>query len=341
MVERIVAINIPIVDVVAHLPDATYEQAQQYLNRKPGEWAAIDEQQAEDLAAIITDRPDYTLEELFENPDRFERILVTAGSTALNMLNAMPEDVRNEATLITAIAEDNPLSQFFSDAVTQLGVRHQGVPIEGENSVLFAMNGDSDTEKLMAVHAGIGPQLENFTIPDDAGLVMIDAYELRSGTPLSKKLDTIIRSGQYPIVLTLGNQSLLEDVELRDRILSYIESGLVTIVCGNDSEYEKLYPDAPSRHLRDYPAITENVSHALKTHGPDGMSAYWNGELVDIAAVPLRPEQIVSTIGAGDTAAGEFIAGVWKDASPQETLERAAKHSAKVLQQSGGRILVS
>jgi sugar/nucleoside kinase (ribokinase family) len=87
--------------------------------------------------------------------------------------------------------------------------------------------------------------------------------------------------------------------------------------------------------------IATLVPYALMTFGIEGMAAHWKGRYVYAPAVELDPDLIVNTSGAGDTAAGGFVAGIVEKRDPVEVLASCTSLASDVLRTHSSRLLQS
>jgi sugar/nucleoside kinase (ribokinase family) len=342
---EVVGLGPSLVDIGIELPHDQYQECQQILGVEPGGWSLIETgselHQLFDAVGLESDQ----LSEL----QRRQGISIVAGGSVLGMLGAMPPERRGNSRLMTALAEQegrlDPMSSFYMDAVSQVGLSHQYQLINGHNPVGFVLSSTATSEKILAMHPGVATEL-NTPYESTNGqpkLVIVDAYELRDGK-LANMLDDIVMSGEFPIALSLGNHTILRD-KLRERIRNYVETGKLFALCGNEEEFQRLFYELEEEQVgedgfRQHP-VKDQVPYVLLTRGPKGLSTHWDGHFADVPAAPIREHEIVNTAGAGDTAAGAFFNGILARAHPKETLERAAYLATNVLRVSGSMIVAS
>lgn len=342
MQPKVVGFGPSMVDVCAALDDAQYTACHDLLDVDPGGWRLIEQPaQVDHLLKIIGVE---TPEGLGMTADGIstDSATIAAGSSTLGMLGAMPPHIRTESTLVTTLAthEGNldHWSSFFSQAVGQLGVEHDVSLVEGKNPIGFVLYHQDDPrggEKTLAMYPGIAQQLSAYDrLPNiNPDLVLIDTYELQRGE-LSEVLDDIIISCEYPVALSLGNRTLLED-GLRQKVRGYVEGGAIFALCGNEDEYRALYPElSPDQTLPvnfgSHP-VGEQVPYALMTRGEKGLDSLWRGRVVRAPAYPMDTKDIINTSGAGDTAMGVFCAGILECTPVERILAKAARRATEVL----------
>jgi sugar/nucleoside kinase (ribokinase family) len=346
MHKNVVGFGPSLVDIGAKLPQKEYEECCDILDVRPGDWSRIERpEQADQLLRAISGaaiRETFSLENLHANPN----ITVTPGSSILGMLAAMPPDIRSSASFVSALATQRdtiePMSSFFTKAVEATGITHHYQEVKGYNPLGFVLSSESDPDKVLGMYPGVATKLEGYDLaslrPD---LVVLDTYELLEGK-MAEYLDSVIRSGEFRIALSLGNHTILNG-ETGDKIREYIATGKIGILCGNSIEYQTLFPELDSKlatkeGFRSHP-IREYVPFALMTMGEDGAIASWEKQVVALNAPPIDPSEIVNTSGAGDVTAGVFYSGVLTGKDPEETLQRAAYSAGLVLRNPGSMVL--
>ncbi len=346
MSKEVIGFSPSLVDISAQLPDAQYQSCCEVLGLEPGGWKRIETaDEFSQLAKTVTGDSDTN--SLLDTINARDDATINPGSSILGMLSAMPPHLRHNSSLVTTLARQSgvldPLSSFFNRAVVESGICHDYQPAPGFNPVGFVLSGQTNTEKTLAMYPGVAGDLDPYDLsgrhPD---LVIVDAYELQ-GTKLAEYLDELIKSGSHRIGLSLGNHSILTG-PLRQQIRKYIASHKIGVLCGNSLEYDALYDEldqeAASRDgFRSHP-VCDDVPYVVMTFGEEGMIAQWDGKYIaDSVAYPLDPSRIVNTSGAGDTTAGVVYGGILEGRAGQETLQKAAYFTTRVLQTSSSRIL--
>jgi len=269
-----------------------------------------------------------------------------AGSSTFGMLCAMPVALRRRATYVSSLGRlagrPDEFSLFFKQAVLAADIAHLSSIAEGHNPVGFVLSGTDNPEKTLAMFPGIahkfsGCDLEALT----PTMLIIDAHELKEGD-LAIFLDRIINSDRWNVALSLGDSAVLRG-ELCQRIRSYVFERKLKIICGNQDEYRTLFPEFTSEidspeYFAGHP-VRYFVRYALATFGDRGMAAHWAGQFCTFANTPLSPSRIINTSGAGDTAAGSFIAGALLGQPVSGVLFSADCLARRVLRMSGSRII--
>lgn len=342
---RAAGITPSMVDVSAKLPDETFAKCLTILDAEPGDWRSVESSdQADELLSVIAGTESADVGTLCSK----DGVTVVAGSTILGMLTAMPPTIRQHSSLISAVAhqegELDPLASIFSNGVRAAGLHHEGHAAEGRNPLGFVLSSINNSEKVLAMHAGVGADLQETSLDEGAQrncLVIIDAYELRAGK-IGAYLEKLLSSREHRVALSLGNRTILNG-DLRDRIRRHIANGALTAICGNEEEFQALYPELDTsmtsvEGFREHP-LRDAVPFILLTRGENGLSTSWDGEHADAPAHPLHPSKLVNTSGAGDTSAGVFYGGILTGAEPTDTLRKAAYLATHVLQVPGSSII--
>lgn len=311
----------------------------------PGEWMGL-----ESDGDKTTFFNDLKIEDLL-NPNGVPindgRARVSAGSSILGMFSSMPPFARAQSGVITAIPSKDqridPLFNIFRGAVTDMGSFHTGTVVEGSNPLGIVLSQKELKEKMLVTFTGSANELANYDRLDEhcPEFILVDSYELRKGK-IATYINEVIRSRKYKVALSLGNQAIL-DVDLAANIREYIHDGLLEIVCGNEEEFTKLYPEYDTGILgidefMDHP-IKDNVPYVMLTRGVNGISSLWQNSYYNHAAVPVPQRKIFNTSGAGDTAMGSFCYGVMFEQPPRDTLSRAVTLASKVIQTHTSRII--
>ncbi len=256
-------------------------------------------------------------------------VVLSAGSSTFGMLSAMPERLRRRATYVSTLADNDPFSDFFAAAVGDLRVAHHTVVVAGHNPVSFVVYAADAPDRVLATYAGVAAAAVPPVDPT-AELLLVDTYELRA-------VDELIRARVVPVGLSLGNAGILTNT-VRQRIRRYLDDGLLTMVFGNVAEYQALFPEVPASldGFRTHP-VRRSVRFCLLTDGARGLAAHCDQNFARTDA--RRAVTVMNTSGAGDTAAGAFVAGVLDGLAPAEILARCAELAARVLAVPGSRIV--
>jgi sugar/nucleoside kinase (ribokinase family) len=347
--DEIAAIGPSLVDISAKLPDHRFRQCLRLLNVEAGDWRSLASFEAVlDLVQILSERPVKSMQE-------FQRFLqhglaghatVHAGSTTFGMLSAMPKQVRQKSAYFSGLGALSdgtldPLSVVFASALEEAGVRHHASILPGYNPVGFVLSAMSNPEKVLAMFAGVTSLYDGQAIRDlSPSVLIIDSYELVRG-PLAVTLTDFIDSSSAKIGLSLGNAQILEG-EVVARIRSFLEAGKIWALCGNSVEYSKVFPEAAwcrlPQQFAKHPA-RDLVSYALFTAGARGMASHWRGSFAWLPGQPIPVDRIVNTSGAGDAAAGAFLAGAHVGDDQLDVLFSARELAGRVLQEPGSRVL--
>ncbi|MEU3454693.1 carbohydrate kinase family protein [Micromonospora sp. NPDC006766] len=329
MPQHIVGLAPSIVDIAARLPADTWRHCLALVGAQPGEWQRIDVKVASSLLAVILGAD---VNDVLRQGDRAlsPDLAIRPGSTVANALAAMPARSGLRRTFVSTVGVHgdvlDPLSGFFRTSIEAVGIEHHVVPVVGDNPMVFVLSSHDQAERTLAMFPGVADELSHVDLDIlSPTLVLVDAYNLGSHA-FGRYLDRLIESKRYPVLMSLGNHTILTGDRAR-RVRSYIGTGCLTALCGNVQEYGALYPevgqgDEHVERLLDQVAVT--VPYALVTMGAGGMAATWEGHQTRVSAIPVRRRQIVNTSGAGDAAAGMFAAGIVSGDAPEETLRRAA-----------------
>ena len=347
MSHNVVGIGPSLVDIGVSLSDEHYTECCTVLGVQPGDWTRIaDADKFAALTSVLTAEETPSGHFLNVLQDQHEAT-INAGSSTLGMISAMSPEMRTHAAMVSALAENagtpDPLSIFFRAAVQSVGSRHYGRVYTGHNPVGFVISSESTPEKVLANYPGVANELEDYDVKAlQPELLILDAYELQV-SKLGTFLDQLVQSGEFRIGLSLGNHSILTG-ELRDRIRQYIAGHKINVLCGNDTEYRALYPElekglATAAGFRSHPVLSD-VPFAVMTFGEQGMVAQWDGnKIVSTPADTVEVYHIKNTSGAGDTTAGVIYEGILSGSEADETLRKAARMAAKVLQTYSSRIV--
>lgn len=338
----VVSIGIPLVNIEfdLHGRDDVYDQACALLGTGAGKWAPI-ESHATFSTAYRLLSGQTSRSRNADGTTYDASVIITAGSTGLDTLAALPPEQRQKSAIVSATArteagDEDVLSEFFSRSVGQLGLTHYKTPIQGANPSVFILSSVDRPEKAMATYPGVGQELS--ALPDNlqAKIVHVDAYELRQG-PIARLISQVIDSRQFHIALGLGTANILEE-PLRGKIMDYIKGGKIHILLGNHEEFKALLgaeediDEVTAQSL----AIRGLVPHILITLGAKGMCVFRDGEYYHQPAYPVS--SVISTAGAGDTAAGVFISGILDNKPARVTLKEAAFYAAQVLTVRGSKL---
>lgn len=326
---QVISIGRSLVDIVCILNNDRYENIQKYLNARPGDWVEIssDEQLEFILNTVVKDK-----EQNDAGIKKAIDVQIRAGSTNLNVFSAFSKDIRTKSAIITAIGMDNMgntdrFSSIYMEAVKNRCIDFISYPFIGKNPLSIVFASLHNPEKLMASFLGISSELNHIdNIASE--FLYLDAYELGKGA-ISLLIRTLIETKKYKVILGLGNITILKG-ELLNLIKSYIEDGMIYMLCGNIYEYQRL-----SDYMADEEILSDNflknVEIMLLTHGKHGMTGMFGGNLLHQEAIELS--RIVDTTGAGDTAAGAFISGIISNMKPEETMRNAAIKAFEYLSQ--------
>lgn len=342
----VVAIGPSLVDITAGLSPAEFRAWCTELGLAPGGWRTLpDRTEVSRLISRLLGGP-VAREDEFIALAASTAVSLWAGSSTLGMLSAMPKGVRAQSCYVSTLARNglvvDPFSEFFSAAVRRLGLAHQVRTVPGYNPVGFVLYEPVDPDRALATYAGVAA--EQVHLPDhveSAGVVLIDTYELLAG-PLSLQLHDLISGQRARIGLSLGNARILTG-ETQRRLRSHIDAGAVEMIFGNAGEYRMLYPELPP-HLATlagfvHHPIRHRVPFCLLTDGTNGLAAHCGRDYATAPATPVGAEVVVNTSGAGDTAAGVFVAGALNRMEPRHLLRRCAELASRVVSSPGSRIV--
>ena len=78
-----------------------------------------------------------------------------------------------------------------------------------------------------------------------------------------------------------------------------------------------------------------SIKHLALTRGADGCVLYCGGKKYEEPSGPLQKNQIVDTVGAGDSFAAVLAQGILSKTPPQQILKRATRLAEHVCTVSG------
>lgn len=345
-VTRIVAFGPSLVDISAKLPDHDYIRCCGTLGLEIGGWCELEDFSI--VRNLITMLTGSNVEEGVELLSVLGsgKTDLTAGSSTLGMLSAMPPAVRRRATYISTLGrlEGRPdaFSIFFKQAVLTTGIAHMSSIVDGYNPVGFVLSSLRDPERTLAMHRGVALRFKGCDLQSmDPSLIVLDAHELVAGE-LAEFLDDVVNSRRWRIGLSLGDQALLCG-EVLGRIRSYLFAGKLWIISGNEDEYRALFPElqpelASPTGFMDHP-IRHHAPYALITFAERGLAAHWRGSFCQVAGTMVDAEDIVNTSGAGDTAAGAVFSGALFGHPVSVVLHKADDLARRVLKVRSSRII--
>ncbi|MPZ80453.1 MAG: hypothetical protein GEV28_08680 [Actinophytocola sp.] len=335
-----------LVDLSAKLASADFRSWCNALGVGPGGWLALPDWARVNALIRLLARAPIALGREFYAITSSDAMVLSAGSSTLGTLSAMPERVRRRSTYVSTLATRNsaldPFSTYFATAVRELRLSHLHRVVPGHNPVSFVIYESATPDQVLATYAGVAtesvPMLDHVTRPE---LVLLDTCELLAGA-CSVDLHDLIVAGQVPVGLSLGNAGILTG-EVRNRLRGYLEDGRLEMVFGNSAEYRMLYPELPPAMaslagFREHP-VCRDVRFCLLTDGERGMAAHGYMEFARVPANQLPPAEIVNTSGAGDTSAEVFAAGVLDEVELPTLLTRCAALASQVLRLPGSRIV--
>jgi sugar/nucleoside kinase (ribokinase family) len=259
-----------------------------------------------------------------------QNISLSVGSTNCNVFSEFPPELLNKSAIITSIGINNKsetdiFSYYFTESLKQKHINHIVFPYIGNNPISLVFVSSSNPEKVLASFLGISGKLDKVS-DIEAEYIYIDAYELNKDQ-ISILIDNIIQTGKYKIILGLGNESLLAG-KLLEQIKKYLIQGQIHVLTGNSDEFYKLYPFSNINDIAKS-NIFSKVSHMLITQGSNGMYGFINGKMHYQKAIEIN--NIISTSGAGDAAAGAFVAGIILNNSGEQILSKAALAAFNIL----------
>jgi hypothetical protein len=335
------------VNVWATLPDHRFAELRSRFGVVPGDWIQVkDYEVARELLRLVGagGAAESVTDPRGALSARCVQHGISAGSSTLGMLSAMPGSLRRQAVYASATAVLDggigSFSSYFATEVLKTGASHLAFMVNGYCPVCFVVSGQCNSEKMLISYAGVSDQFAGCDVgilsPD---LIVIDSYELLAG-PLAEFLHILICARRYKIALSLGSHIILRG-KLLERARCYLERRLIYILCGNTREYQAVFPELggalTDSQFRDH-RIGRLVPYALVTDGPRGMAAYWGGTYVHRVADVLNPDEIVNTAGAGDTAAGVLCASILQGLDPADALTLACDRARQVLTVGASRL---
>jgi len=346
-VARILAFGPSMVNIWATLPDCRFAELRSRFGAAPGDWVQVKgyEVAEELLRFVIAGETDESAPgPCGAHSTRYVQRGVSAGSSTLGMLSAMPGSLRRQAAYASATAVLDggigSFSSYFAAEVLKTGASHLAFMVNGHCPVCFVVSSQHDSEKVLISYRGVSDEFAGCDVdtlsPD---LIVVDSYEL-SGGSLADFLHILISARRYKIALSLGSHTILRG-ELLERVRSYLEQRLIHILCGNTREYQAVFPELGTAlvdpQFRGH-RVGRLVPYALVTDGPRGMAAYWAGIYVRRVADVLDPDEIVNTSGPGDTAAGVFCASILQGLDPADALTMACDRARQVLTVGASRL---
>lgn len=136
---------------------------------------------------------------------------------------------------------------------------------------------------------------------------------------------------------SLPNTTFICDINLRSPLFSKksIELCLnnADILKINDEELEYLEKTYNISNGIKWLKNEKGISKILLTKGKDGADLFWNDEQYQVEVFPVQ--NLVDTVGAGDSFTAIFIYGLIQNWEKQKTLNCAAKFASKICETKG------
>ncbi len=325
---KIAAIGPALTDALFHLDEEHYKNILVFLKVKAGDW--IELKNVSDVYALFKlsgNKKESCMEDCFQ-----------AGSSLLGVLSAFPIELRKKSLLITSEGTSHErISQtafsVFSKTVKALSVEYITHKVNGVNAIGMSFTSYNNPDRLLTMYKGISHDLKISDKDVCAEYLLVDAYELNGGS-ISESIDRLIRSKKYKTVLSLGNSSILQG-SLSQKLMTYLQNGLIYCLAGNKGEFECLFGDIDISRLSLLPFIV-HVPYVLMTLGERGMIGKFHEKVYYQQAI--KTDNIISTSGCGDVSLGTFLSGIIYGLSPCVILEKAAYYASIILKRQSNVI---
>jgi sugar/nucleoside kinase (ribokinase family) len=231
---------------------------------------------------------------------------------------------------------DDTLGSFFADDLKNIGVDFlENKRSEKQTARCLAMI-TPDGERTMSTYLGACRELSTIDINNlsHARIVFLEGYLLdspRSAAAMIAAAEIASHRG-ITVALTLSDKYCVQ--RNRGAFEMLIDSGIVDIVIGNESEVPELCQSSDLKYAAAY-AVAKKITVVI-TLGAKGAAAcspdgYWTD------AEPGKVSAVVDLVGAGDAFAGGFLFGVAAGFELSRSLSLGNKSAAIVVESKGAR----
>lgn len=326
---KIVAIGPALTDLMFELDDNVYRKLLSRLNVKAGDWIEIQSiEEFHDLYSYVHDNCSNSPKGIYING------ILSAGSSLLGTLSAMPKKLRLQSSLVTSCATSKEklslLSHsIFQKVVKQLNINYWGIKEKGFNAIGMIFSSPNIPDRLLAMYQGVSHHLSINSNIIQAEYLLVSAFELTGGE-ITNSINELICSNKYKVILGLGNYLILS-ANLLNMIKRYLKNGLIYCIAGNEAEFKTLLHCNKLKTIRSY-SLLENVPYILITLGEKGMVGIFKDK--EIFQGARHVNNIINTSGCGDISLGIFISGVIYQMEPVLILRNAVYYSSLILQRS-------
>ncbi|MEM6602969.1 MAG: PfkB family carbohydrate kinase [Pseudomonadota bacterium] len=250
-------------------------------------------------------------------------------------------------TALMADVGDDPWGQIVIDKTKEAGIEAKINKVPNEKTSIVQVAVLPDGERAMAILHGKGHDVPVPSIEDlkKSKFMISKANFLRyvkNQTTIPEGLRKAKEAG-CTTVLHMQDPEMVKDV--RKKITKIVNDGLVDIMIGSQSEFEKYFDikDYHKKHYFDTDEMAERVIHKAKesgkhivfTRGNKGAVIVNNGKVHHID--PIKTENVTDTTGAGDSFAGGYIAGLAIGKNETDAGKIAAHIASETIQHRGAR----
>ena len=207
------------------------------------------------------------------------------------------------------------------------------------------------TEKVRSLVANLGAancykkahllQKENWALLEQARFVYIAGFFLTVST--ESILEIAKHCADTNKVFAMNLSAPFISLAFKNQLVSIMP--YIDILFGNENEGEALSQalELETKNLKEIAqklAVMPKVNKkrervVIITQGPDPVLLCEDGEITESSIIPIKPEDILDTNGAGDAWVGGFLSGLVKGKSVKESLT-AGHYAANVIIQRSG-----
>ncbi len=293
----------------------------------------------DDLSSLGLQRSSMTLvgrELALEVTGRFPIKEMKSGGSAANTASALA--TLGVGTGFVGLYDQDELGESFVREMRETGVRvfEDFIPpgLGTGRCLVFVTR---DGERTMATYLGAAAavsneHLENVAL-DDAKTIFVEGYLLEIPAvreTISKLAPELVKNGAN-VVLSLSDYLLVK--RMKKDILELMRDGAISMLFGNEAEYESLLDISDMEYAAH--ALAEQEMKGVITLGPNGARGF-SGE--DHIQVPADSKvEVVDTTGAGDIFAAGFLFGMAREFDLQTCCQLGVDCATEVISHYGAR----
>lgn len=283
---------------------------------------------------VDTHKLGYLLESLVDP------LLVPGGSTA-NLLCGLA--VQGYPSTFIGRTGDDPYGTLFREAFHPYGIQFSHDQLEGRTTsvCITLLTPDKERSFVVSRHtASYALKPQDLPLPADNSSTYICIEANMALSPAGCHPDESVLAAA---LITYGNSRRrlvlgLNDCEIVNHMRPLIQQSLSfsnVMIMGNMNECLALFDE------HDMALAFEKAQSTgrdfIVTNGANGAYVVTPGSIDHIPGPDLTPEQVVSTVGAGDQFAAGFIAGMIAGKPYIEAAHQGTAAAARIIQQRGGR----